>query len=348
MGSLEKRLKAGKTHAGWEKVGIHPHNGIALALSSLHSKQSCGIGEFLDLIPLIDWCSEVGFDLIQLLPLNDSGTDSSPYNALSSRALHPIYLSLHALPFVEESSSLLSRLSAMHALTKLPTVDYPTILSHKIGWLRDYFAHFSSRLTALPFYHQFLEEHPWAHSYALFKVLKDELSQTGWSSWPEALSSPTSATLTLLEKQKHQETSFYLFLQAASFHQLQTAHRHAKQKKVLLKGDIPILISPDSVDVWIHRSLFDLDYAAGAPPDAYNTEGQYWASPSSLGTPTALNSSPGGKSDSKSPLPSTTSTGSTTSSASSAFGPFPTANRAQRETSSPLKKSSGSPKGKNC
>lgn len=279
MSDLSQKLKQSKTHKGWEKVGIYPHHGIALALGSLHTEKSSGTGEFLDLIPLIDWCADVGFDLIQLLPLNDSGTDPSPYNALSSRALHPIYLSLHALPYLEESSSLLSRLPAMHALTSLPCVDYGAVLAHKIGWLRDYFSEFSSRLLSLPFYRTFLEEHPWGSSYALFKVLKDELSQTGWSSWPETLSSPTTATLTLLQKEKNHEISFYLFLQAASFYQLQTAHRYAKQKKILLKGDIPILISPDSVDVWLHRPLFDLDYAAGAPPDLLGPEGQYWGFP---------------------------------------------------------------------
>ena len=30
-----------------------------------------------DLIPIIDWCKKIGFDIIQLLPLNDNGIDQS-------------------------------------------------------------------------------------------------------------------------------------------------------------------------------------------------------------------------------------------------------------------------------
>jgi 4-alpha-glucanotransferase len=81
----------------WEKVGRYPHHGICLPVSSLRTAKSSGIGEFLDLVPLIDWCKKVGFDSIQLLPINDSGHDTSPYNAMSSIALDPIYISLDEL-----------------------------------------------------------------------------------------------------------------------------------------------------------------------------------------------------------------------------------------------------------
>jgi 4-alpha-glucanotransferase len=46
-----------------------------------------------------------------------------------------------------------------------------------------------------------------------------------------------------------------------------------------LMGDLPILLSPDSADVWKERSFFRLDLSAGAPPDLYNTFGQKWGFP---------------------------------------------------------------------
>ena len=94
------------TKAAWDLIGLSPHHGLNIPLFSLHSKKSSGIGEFLDLIPMIDWCKEIGFDLIQLLPLNDTGFESSPYNAFSSVALHPIYLSLWALPYLSQHKEL--------------------------------------------------------------------------------------------------------------------------------------------------------------------------------------------------------------------------------------------------
>jgi 4-alpha-glucanotransferase len=44
-------------------------------------------------------------------------------------------------------------------------------------------------------------------------------------------------------------------------------------------GDIPILISPDSADVWLNPQFFNLNLRAGAPPDMYNEEGQNWGFP---------------------------------------------------------------------
>src|SRR5512133_2466871 len=76
----------------------HPVTGTAIPVGALRAAQSCGIGEFPDLVPFAEFCAESGIDLIQLLPVNDTGTESSPYSALSAFALHPIYLRIGALP----------------------------------------------------------------------------------------------------------------------------------------------------------------------------------------------------------------------------------------------------------
>ena len=57
-----------------------------------------GCGEFPDLARAGDLASEWGLDLIQLLPVNDSGFQTSPYFALSAFALHPLYLRIGDLP----------------------------------------------------------------------------------------------------------------------------------------------------------------------------------------------------------------------------------------------------------
>ena len=75
--------------------------GISIPVASLRTSAGCGVGEFVDLVPLGTWCREAGLDLIQLLPVNDTGTNSSPYSALSAFALHPLYLNLDTLPGAE-------------------------------------------------------------------------------------------------------------------------------------------------------------------------------------------------------------------------------------------------------
>src|SRR6187399_703684 len=97
----------------WKSIGVKKHHGINTPLFCLRSENSSGIGEFLDLKLLIDWLHPLGFDVIQLLPLNDLGDDPSPYNAISSNALNPIYISLEALPEIEKENDLMVRIQAL-------------------------------------------------------------------------------------------------------------------------------------------------------------------------------------------------------------------------------------------
>lgn len=248
------------TSKHWKKIGTKPRHGICLALSSLHSKKSCGIGEFHDLIPLIDWCKQVGFDVIQLLPLNDSGNDPGPYNALSSCALNPIYLSIPGapqLPFTQR-------------------ISYHEVQSLKLNLLRDYYEKIEEKITQDKAFQSFITEHAWVIPYALFKVLKHRLEQNPWMTWPDELKIPNFSELS---EKHHREMMFYVFLQFLCHQQLLHVKKHAKSQGVLLKGDIPILISPDSVDCWQQPELFDFSFSAGAPPDPFNAEGQHWGFP---------------------------------------------------------------------
>jgi len=261
-----------KTEAHWRKIGLRPHHGIAVPLASLRTKKSCGIGEFKDLIPLIDWCHSIGLDVIQLLPLYDTGDDPSPYNALSSCALDPIYLSLADLP---ELYDLETDLEIFAPLTQLSRIAWHEVKHQKIQWLTRYFLQRYDDVFLEPSYQHFLREHPWLRTYALFKAYKDEYGGKHWLDWPQELHSPHFSAL----EEKRESVDFHCFLQYLCFQQLSQVHDHASRAKVLLKGDIPISLSPDSADVWAERELFDLHLSAGAPPDYYNPQGQWWGFP---------------------------------------------------------------------
>lgn len=90
---IRQRNKTQAFNANIQKNHLH---GINLPLSALRTEVDSGIGELLDLLPLIDWCCEVNMNAMQLLPLNDTDRHPSPYNPQSSCALHPIYLSLNS------------------------------------------------------------------------------------------------------------------------------------------------------------------------------------------------------------------------------------------------------------
>ena len=72
--------------------------GIVVPLSALYTKDCPSCGDFLALKDLADFCKKAGFSIVQLLPVNDTGTQSSPYSGLSAFALHPLFIRINALP----------------------------------------------------------------------------------------------------------------------------------------------------------------------------------------------------------------------------------------------------------
>jgi 4-alpha-glucanotransferase len=266
----------------WKKIGIFPHHGIDLPLSALVTQKSCGIGEYLDLLPMIDFCKEVGFDVIQLLPLNDSGSDPSPYNALSSKALHPIYLSLESLEGANQSKDLLDQIRELKAFNLTKKVEYHEVLHRKYLFLEKYFSLVGPSILSRSQYHRFIKENPWVMEYALYKTLKMSMSFASWDRWPKELRDPSEHEKDNLLKLHQRSISYYCFIQFLCFEQLKQVKKYAEKSNILIKGDIPILISPDSADVWMEREYFDTSFEIGYPPDVFNEKGQMWGFPALL------------------------------------------------------------------
>lgn len=274
--SFESKLQGKITFDAWKRVGIHHHHGINIPLSSIHTEKSCGVGEFYDLLPLIDWCAKLGMDIIQLLPLNDSGRDPSPYNALSSCALHPIYLSLHALPY---SDGMQPKFEPLRALNSSKQLHYEEIYQEKLRFLRSYIKRAKDDLTQEAAYQEFITKQHWLAPYALFRVLKNKYDHIHWKHWPEEIRHPSSNQLKKLYSEYANEMEVYSIIQYLCFQQLRKVKSYAESKGVFLKGDVPILVSPDSADVWMNPTFFDFNYVAGSPPNQFNPEGQYWGFP---------------------------------------------------------------------
>lgn len=279
MEELKKHLLESITGPIWKKIGIAPHHGINLPLSALHSEDSSGIGEFYDLIPLIDWCQKLKIDVIQLLPLNNSEEDPSPYNAISSCAINFVHLSLQKLPYLDDAPSQKKKLKDLVELTKPQRIPYKEVLAQKLVWLHGYFEEVGEKLTKSKGFQDYLSENHWVEPYALFRALKDHLGRTHWTTWPSELKSPSKQEYEDTIRIYWPKTAFYIALQYLSYLQLKDVRNYANERGVHLMGDIPILLSPDSADVWEHPEYFDINLAAGAPPDFYTPDGQYWGFP---------------------------------------------------------------------
>lgn len=75
------------------------------------------------------------------------------------------------------------------------------------------------------------------------------------------------------------QIAFYYYLQYLLHVQLLAVSTYARQKGILLKGDIPIGISRTSVEAWVEPHYFHLNGQAGAPPDDFSVNGQNWGFP---------------------------------------------------------------------
>src|SRR5438046_9093293 len=68
--------------------------GVLVPLFALRGENDLGIGDLGALREFIDWSAGIGFRLVQLLPINETGADNSPYNAVSAMAIEPTTLQL--------------------------------------------------------------------------------------------------------------------------------------------------------------------------------------------------------------------------------------------------------------
>ncbi len=266
------------TAPNWRRIGVHHHHGICLPLWALHSSRSGGIGEYLDLIPLIEWLPSTGFDTIQLLPITDSGDDPSPYMGVSAHALHPIYLSLHALPGIGSIPGIHEKLDALTHLCKTERLQYHHVLKQKRELIDLYLDHFLPDIEATAGYQQFIRENSsWLTPYSIFKTLKEAHDGKAWWDWKTH--APDSEFFCHADTHLAIQVMRWRAIQYLCFQQMRAVKSAADKHGVLLVGDVPILINKDSADVWWQPDLFCTHSSVGAPPDMYNAEGQHWGFP---------------------------------------------------------------------
>jgi len=229
--------------------------GVAVPVFSLRTEEDFGIGEFLDLKKMADWAALTGQKMIQTLPINDTTlthtyTDSYPYNAVSVFALHPIYINIERMGKLTPAQKK-SYKAKQQELNALGFADYPKVFEEKMRFFRAIYKAEYEALFSSEEYKAFFEKNrQWLEPYAAF-----------------------------LHKRDKEPQQFYYFLQFHADKQLTEAVAYAHSKGVAMKGDIPIGISPDSVDAYTDPELFNLNASAGAPPDDFDARGQNWGFP---------------------------------------------------------------------
>ena len=261
--------------------------GVAIPVFSLRSEEDFGVGEFADLIPLIDWAKSVGLRMIQLLPVNDTVLthtykDSYPYNCVSVFALHPMYLRISDMPKLSSKVTEEILLEMKQDLNKLEKIDYEEVMRAKSRFYKTIYDDNHRRFLQEPEYKEFFEKNKeWLKPYAVFSYLRDLYNTPEFEKWGQfATYSPEKVDELCNENSaSFDDVAVHFFIQYHLHLQLKKVSDHARKNGIVLKGDIPIGISRNSVDAWVNPRLYNLDCQAGAPPDDFSDDGQNWGFP---------------------------------------------------------------------
>ena len=223
----------------------------------------------------------------QLLPLAPPDSTGSPYSSPSCFALNPWFL----------DAGDLQRDGFIHPETSntLPGADAPVSGVEQLDFeLAD--RRSSSLADALlDAWHQqdqsrhdsfdrWCKTQEWLEDHARFSVLHAQ-HQGPWWSWPSDLAHHNTNAL---KSWSEEHANDLLRIKLQQWHldrQWQAIRDLARQRGVLLFGDLPFYVSADSSDVWSHRNLFtikengELTTQSGVPPDYFSETGQLWGSP---------------------------------------------------------------------
>ncbi len=258
--------------------------GTAIPVFSLRSESDWGVGEFHDLKQMVDWAHNTGQKLLQILPVNDTtntktNADSYPYSAISVYALHPMYLHLEAIGRLNDAKANADFDRRRQQLNAKTFVDYAAVNALKWDYIRLIFAQEKANTFAATEYKKFFANNShWLVPYAVFCVLRDQHKTADFRRWNE-LSVYDAKAVKRFAAAHAPETELHYFVQFHLAKQLAEVRHYAHTHGVALKGDLPIGISPNSVDAWMYPHLFHLDKQAGAPPDDFSETGQNWGFP---------------------------------------------------------------------
>ena len=262
-------------------------SGISIPVFSLRTEKSLGVGEFLDLIPFGEWCQKAGFSLIQILPIHDSTAthsweDCYPYAAISVFALHPMYLNLENLNYKLTKAEQDKINKTREKLNKASGVEYEKVNKFKREFINSYFKKHFKKIQKNKTFDNFIEENSeWLKPYAVFCTLRDHYKTVDFSTWKKNKKSSPNIINKFFKEENAQyfEVLKHCYVQWQLHLQLRQAVEKLHELRIGLKGDLPIGVYRNSVDVWDNPELFHTDEQAGAPPDDFAVMGQNWAFP---------------------------------------------------------------------
>lgn len=124
------------------------------------------------------------------------------------------------------------------------------------------------------------------HRHALFEALAEHFraaDAAAWGTpvWPEAYRQPDAPEVAAFAARQQRRVRFYMWLQWLAEEQLAAVGARAAERRlgIGLYLDLPLGSDVGGSEVWSGDGPFATAAALGAPPDAFNAQGQNWGLP---------------------------------------------------------------------
>lgn len=256
-------------------------SGVLLSITSLPSEYGIGsMGE--EAYKFVRQLERSGQKLWQILPLGPTGYGDSPYQSFSVFAGNPYLIDLDIL--CKEQLLLVEECENEKSMYSGDYVDYGRLYESRFELL--WKAYTRAKLDADEEYIRFKRmNRDWLDDYALFMAIKEAQGNISLAEWPLKLRIRDGYAIDNCRSLLKEKIGFHVFMQYVFWKQWFKLKTYANERGIEIIGDIPIYVSYDSVDVWTHPELFELDEnmlpvrVAGCPPDAFSEDGQLWGNP---------------------------------------------------------------------
>ena len=276
--------------------------GLTAQLYGLRSQRNWGMGDFTDLMRLVEFAADRGADFVGLNPLHAplSQTDehASPYDPSSRKFLNALYLDVEAMADFAESEAAKQRVAdeqfntELRSLRAAELVDYGAISALKNEVLQELFLsfcrHHRNRDTGRGRdFRKFKEDRGQSlYRFAAFQVLYEYWCECdpdawGWPAWPEEFHDCCSDVVEALIESRRDRLDYFMYVQWNAELQLTAAAERAGElgMEIGIYADLALSSKIGGADTWIDRSLYLSGAHLGAPPDNFNQTGQDWGLP---------------------------------------------------------------------
>lgn len=252
-----------------------------MPISSLPS--TYGIGTLGDEgYGFVDFLKRIGCRYWQVLPVGPTSYGDSPYQSFSAFAGNPYFIDLNYL--IQEGLLHSEEIKDLEWQQTADSIDYASIYQLRFPVLKKAFLRSKHRNT--PEFQLFCEKNRyWLKDYSLYMAVKNHFDNHEWLLWDEDIKFRKPEAIARYTELLEEEICFWEFCQYKFSEQWDKLKAYANEQGVQIIGDIPLYVSADSSDVWVHGDLFELDErknpinVAGVPPDAFSEDGQRWGNP---------------------------------------------------------------------